>query len=120
MHRGVWLYRNSWAAILDTIRLVCNYRQRKRFLGEGFEIREYSTWGFDYIEGSHVLRISTGIGKKRDGKWYETWVTVEMQDPLSWEPPHQNEPIGPEERARVRENISRYFETFVIPFQILE
>jgi hypothetical protein len=118
--RLVKTYTNSLEAILQTLRLAFTSHKRRHYVGEGFEVRRTSTWDLQYIEGPQVLTIGTGIGKKRGGRWYEGWTTVELAEPLHWEPPFQDEKIGPEVQLRIKHNICRYFEAFGIPYEILE
>lgn len=111
---------SALGATLDTIRLVFESRRRKRWLAGGFEIRDISTWDMEYREGDHILKISTGIGNGSSGKWYDTWVTVELDKPLLWEPPHSVETIGSEKKTQIKANIEKYFDRFRIPFEFVE
>jgi len=111
--------RNSWAAILDSLRLMLLYGQRKKYAGEGFRIEDASTWELRYVEGSRVLTVGTGI-RKGSNKWYDTWVTVEFPPVLKWNPPYESEIISEIGRGQIRENIEKYFKRFGIPHEFVE
>jgi len=113
-------FTNSLEALLDSFKGILDYRRRKHFVGNGFEIRDISTWDVEYGEQDHVLKISTGIGNGTSGKWYDTWVTVELDRPLTWEHPYAGEPITNDKKAQIKANLQNYFDTFGIPFEFVE
>ena len=104
---------------MDTIRLIWHWKERKRFIGAGFEIRNVSTWEIEYREEDRVLKVGTGIGRG-SRKWYDTWTTIELPGNLHWEPPHEDERITLQKKEEIELRIAEYFDKWRIPYKVIQ
>jgi hypothetical protein len=101
--------KSAWEAIRKDLKLVA--RRKKKFKGNGFEVHFISTWALEYRENGRCLQVGTGIGKSV--RWWDTWVTVELNKALK-------SANFEAHRVAIIEHLKAAFNHFDIPFEILE
>jgi hypothetical protein len=81
---------------------------------EGFSVEVLGRTGMKYREGDRSLSLYSEV--LATGYGIAIWTRTISQ----WDPPHDGEPIGPEKKAVIVDNIKRAMEFRKAPLQIME